>query len=48
MSLGTVLAIANKVVGAARNVVSTPNFVPSNNAFVRSEQAKNVSYRYGR
>lgn len=37
--------IAGKVIHNVSNLVHTSNFVPSNNAFVRSEQAKAVSYR---
>lgn len=38
-------AIAKRVINGANRVISTPNFVPSNNAFVRSEQAKQIYHR---
>lgn len=46
MSIGAVLAAARTVYNQFSKVVNTPNYVESNNAFVRSEQAKNISYRY--
>lgn len=37
--------IARATIGKVARVVGASNFVPSNNAFVRSEQAKAVYHR---
>lgn len=46
MSAAAIIAgIYRGVIRQASNMVNTSNFVPSNNAFVRSEQAKAVYHR---
>lgn len=45
LNIGSI--IASKAIGGVLSLLNTPNFVEDNNAFVRQEQGKAISYRYG-
>ena len=47
-NIGAFIKAASVALSGVKRMVNNPNFVQDNNAFVRQEQGKAVSYRYGR